>query len=215
MEHNLPSNPLKILQEGRIMMIERTFFSGAFLAFLGFLFLIFPGADKENFIVPMTFFPILIVPGMILAVVAYELFLPLVRYANESKALSGFKKSVGNKGEELTKDYSKLRRWRNAYIMQNPGSYYSTRFLQGMNVRRTLIHLFTCSIAGIIVAVTGVVAFGGNLSVGLTGCGLSLLLATATFFGVKNRYYLLGEIIGNAYMTENKLDPAIDRLTSG
>ena len=134
-------------------MVERTFFGGTYLAFLGFLFLIFPSGDHVTPLVPMTFFPILIVPGMILAIVAYELFLPFVRYTTESKALRGFKKAAGDEGEELTSDYNKLRRWRNAYIMKNSNSYYSTRLLQGMNVRRTLIYLFACSVAGIIIAV--------------------------------------------------------------
>jgi len=200
---------LKTLQEGRGELVQRAFFGGAYLAFLVFLFLVFPAEGQSAPLVPMSFFPILVIPGMILAHVSYELCLPVVRRVAKRRMLSGFTKAAGDSGLDFSGDFDTLRRWRNSYLNKSSenNGYYKRRILQSMNVRRILVYLFACSVTGVAISILGVVAYSGRLSVGLTGCILSVFLAVSTLHGAANRYHIIGELVGNAYLYEIKKEP--------
>ncbi|MFV9677943.1 MAG: hypothetical protein ACNYVW_09890, partial [Methanosarcinales archaeon] len=79
--------------------------------------------------------------------------------------------------------------------------------VHSMEVRRILIYLFACSMTGIFISAIGVIAYNGHLSVGLTGCALSLFIAMSTLLGAANRYRIIGELVGNAYLDEKKQEP--------
>jgi hypothetical protein len=194
----------KSLKEVGGELVQRAFFGGAYLSFVSFLFLVFPSNETSTPIVSMSFFPVLIIPGMILAHVSYELWMPLVRGAVKGKMLAGFRKIVGDKGKDCCADYYQLRLWRNSYINRTSaeGGYYSRRLVHSMEVRRILIYLFACSMTGIFISVIGVVAYKDLMSVGLTGCALSLFIAMSTLIGTASRYRIIGELIGNAYLDE-------------
>lgn len=157
----------------------------------------------------MSFFPVLMIPGMILAHVSYELWLPVVRRTVKGKMMTGFRKITGEQGTNSCTDYYQLRLWRNSYLNKSlaDSGYYASRLVHSMEVRRILIYLFACSMTGIFISVIGVVAYKGHLSVGLTGCALSLFIAMSTLIGAANRYRIIGELVGSAYLDEKNQEP--------
>ena len=205
----MPLTSLKSFKEVGGELVQRAFLGGAYLAFLVFLFLVFPGSEKNAPLVSMSFFPILIIPGMILAHVSYELWLPVVRRAVKGRMLNGFRKITGDLGADCCTDYDQLMLWRNTYLNKSSadGGYYVSRLVHSMEVRRILIYLFACSMTGIFISAIGVIAYNGHLSVGLTGCALSLFIAMSTLLGAANRYRIIGELVGNAYLDEKKQEP--------
>jgi len=205
----MTATSLKSLKEVGGELVQRAFFGGAYLSFVAFLFLVFPSNEQGSPLVSMSFFPVLIIPGMILAHVSYELWLPVVRGAVKSKMLTGFRKITGEKGKDCCVDYYQLRLWRNSYINKSSveGGYYVSRLVHSMEVRRILVYLFACSMTGILMSVIGVVAYKGLISVGLTGCALSIFIAMSTLIGAANRYRIIGELVGSAYLDEKEQEP--------
>ena len=200
----MTATSLKSLKDVGGEFVQRTFFGGAYLSFVAFLFLIFPSSEKSSPLVSMSFFPVLMIPGMIIAHVSYELWLPVVRRAVKDKMMTGFRKITGDQGTNICTDYYQLRLWRNSYLNKSSADsgYYASRLVHSMEVRRNLFYLFASSMTGIFISIIGVVAYKGPLSVGLTGCVLSLFIAISTLLGAANRYRIIGELVGSAYLDE-------------
>jgi hypothetical protein len=211
-----PSPLLRVAQESPGELAQRAFFGGGYLAFLVVLFLLFPASNQPGPPIPSWLFPILLIPGMIVAHVSYELSLPIARQASKWGLLRGFAKT-GNVFSLLLDEkvhiapdvcartlreqvFNAIEAYRNSYVNKSPATdYYRQRILDCMYMRRTLLSLHASSVSGLLVSAIGMIAFNGRVSVGATGCALSFVLALATLVAATNRYDIMGQLTGRVH----------------
>jgi len=195
------SDPLQTLLAVSTRIVKRSLLSAFYFAGLTTFMLMAPDYNSALKGEVLTWFVPLILLGIIIAHVSYEIVMPLNRKLSTPKVLKGFQDVIGEETDTSMINYDFLRSWKHKFLENPTSGRLKDELEKNLALRQQMTYLFATTIAGILVVIT----IGFLLKIGLNmvswGLGISDFMLAVSFWGHQNRSYALGRTFGHAYLS--------------
>lgn len=149
--------------------------------------------------VPFTWLVIVVLaPALIIAHIAYELFLPILRKRSDKAVLQGCRSILGADALVLAPDVKTVGRWRNAFVEASPDVQPALAITSHSHIRQGLGYLFSSALTAPLVVGWFPLALDDRWELLGFESLLCLGLAFATLSAHSRRCVELGKSIGRA-----------------